>query len=98
MGKTKSSTWQLPETEVDVREYGHTSGHRKKLSVASRAADHRSWHVTLVHVPTGLEVSGEVPEGNYSRKQMQQARERLFSQLWSQLEFKVARHLRIPGR
>ena len=97
MGKKKKEKWQLPKDEVIWHGGGSTSTHRKKLSVASRAVDDRSWHVTLVHALSGIEVSGEVPKGNYSQKQMQQEREKLFSQLWGQLELKVARHLRLPG-
>ena len=97
MGKKNKDKWHLPKGEVTWHGGGSTSTHRKKRSVASRAVDDRSWHFTLVHTPSGIEVSGEVPKGNYSQKQMQQERDRLFTQLWAQLELKVARHLRLPG-
>ncbi|MGH1460443.1 MAG: hypothetical protein ACRBB6_00240 [Neptuniibacter sp.] len=97
MAKKQRDKWQLQKNEVTWHGGGSTSTHRKKRPAASRAVDDRSWHFTLVHVPSGMEVSGEVPKGNYSQKQMQQERENLFSELWGQLELKVARHLRLPG-
>ncbi|MFL0811445.1 MAG: hypothetical protein K6L76_13585 [Agarilytica sp.] len=97
MGKKKKDKWQLPKDEVTWHGGGSTSTRRKKRSVASRAIDDRSWHFTLVHTPSSMEVSGEVPKGSYSQKQMQEERDKLFAQLWSQLELKVARHLRLPG-
>jgi hypothetical protein len=93
----KNSKWKMPKEEVIWSGGGSTSTNRKKLTSASRAVDDRSWNYTLIHVPTDVEVSGEVPKGNYSQKQMQQERERLFSSLWDQLEIKVAKHLRLPG-
>lgn len=97
MGKKIKQKWQLPRHEVTWNGSGSTSTRRKKLSVASRAVDDRSWSFTLVHIPSGIEVRGEVPKGNYTQKQMQQEREKLLSQLWPQLELKVARYLRLPG-
>lgn len=97
MPKSKKDKWQLPRDEVTWHGGGSTLTNRKKLSTASRAVDVRSCHFTLVHSPTGIEVSGEVPKGNYSKKQMQQKKNILFAQLCEQLEQKVARHLRLPG-
>lgn len=97
MGRKRKKRWQLPKDEVTWKGGGATSTKRKKLSVASRAVDTRSWHVTLIHLPSGLEVEGEIPSGNYSQKQMQVEKEKLFNRLWQELEIKVAKHLRLPG-
>jgi hypothetical protein len=93
----KNIKWTLPENEVSCSGGGGTSTRRKKRSIASRAVDLRSWHYALKHLPTGIEVEGEVPEGNYSQKQMQQKRKELKISLWLKLQVKVAKHLRLPG-
>lgn len=97
MAKKKKERWTLPKDEVTWGGSGGTTTNRKKLSRASRAQDTRSWSFTLVHTPSGIEVSGEVPVGNCSQKLMQQEREKLFSVLWVRLESKVAKHMRLPG-
>jgi hypothetical protein len=68
------------------------------MTRASRAEDTRSAVVRMTHVPTGLEVEGEIPSGNYSREEMRKRRDVLIAELWPVLEQNVARHLRIPGR
>ena len=45
-----------------------------------------------------IEVTGNVPEGHYSKKAMQERRYELFGELFAELEARVARHLRVPGR
>ena len=52
----------------------------------------------MTHIPTGIEVTGEIPTGNYTKKQMRQLRQELEQKLFLELEAKVAKHLRIPGR
>lgn len=54
--------------------------------------------VRLLHHPTGIEVSGEISAGHYSRNEMGKLRDGLIARLWDELEGKVARHLRIAGR
>lgn len=71
---------------------------RNKLSRASAAVDYSSCRLYLVHIPTGVEVSAEVPMGHYSNKQMQVEKEKIWKVLQEQLHFAVAKHLRIPGR
>lgn len=51
-----------------------------------------------MHVPTGVEVRGQVPQGHYSKKEMRQLRQELYQKLFVELERKVAKHLRVPGR
>ncbi len=97
MTKKGNNKWQLPKGEVTWAGGGSTSTHRRKRSIASRAVDLRSWEFTLIHIPTEVSVSGDVPAGHYSKKQMQQAREDLWAKLWPELEKKVAKHMRLPG-
>ncbi len=96
MSKNSDTTWRLPMSEFSYEGSGSTSTHRKKLTKASRAVDSRAWQYRLVHEPSQLEVVGEIPEGNYSRKEMQQRRTDLWDKLFAELEKKVARHLKIP--
>jgi hypothetical protein len=52
----------------------------------------------LVHHPTGVEVSGEIPAGHYSKARLKQLRAELHARLFAELERRVAQHLRVPGR
>ena len=52
----------------------------------------------LRHWPTGLEVTGQIPSGHFSRTELNAQKERLRTKLWSELEAQVARELRVPGR
>ena len=97
MASTKKSAWKLPVDEVIGNGSGGTNTHRRKLTRSSRSVDERSWRITLIHTPTGIEAEGEVPKGNYSKKQMQEARAELWGRLYVELEKKVAKHLRLPG-
>ena len=58
--------------------------------------DWSSWKYTLTHGPTGVQVSGEVEKGHYSKKQFSRLKNDLLNQLWSELERRVAAHLRVP--
>jgi len=60
--------------------------------------DTSSANVTLLHNPTGITVTGQVPPGNYSRKELRKAADRVIGSLWPTLEAKVAKELGIPGR
>lgn len=53
--------------------------------------------MTLSHQATGISISGEVPAGNYSKKEMQQRRARLYTELFTELERRVGKELRIAG-
>lgn len=77
---------------------GSRTGRRRRVSRASAAIDTSSWRLTLKHLPTQVEVQGEVPPGHYTNRQMQHEKERLWSALQEQLQAAVARHLRLPGR
>jgi hypothetical protein len=52
----------------------------------------------LRHFPTGITVAIEVHDMNLTRKQRLQLQAKLYQQLYPQLEARVAKHLRIPGR
>ncbi len=97
MASKKNKEWKLPLEEVTYQGSGSTSTHRRKLSRASRAVDDRSWRFKLIHLPTGIETEGEVPLGNYSKKQMQDAKDKLRKLLFLELEEKVAKDLRLSG-
>ena len=89
--------WRLDPAEVSSGSMASASGGRR-LRRQSRALDLRAQRLTLRHKPTGIEVSGEIPEGHYSRQQMVELRRDLHARLFSALEQLVARHLRIPKR
>jgi len=65
--------------------------HRKKRN---RKCDLRSSRITLVHRPTGVEVSGEVPEGHYSKKEMQEKCDDMYHILLPTLEAKVRKYIK----
>lgn len=92
------SRWSLDPSEVSSGISGHTATDRRRRSRASRAVDRRDLQLTLIHRPTGLEVSGQIPEGRYSRQEMTRLRDALYRELFDELEALVAKRLRIPGR
>lgn len=92
----KSKPWKLDPAEVSWSTESSTSTKRKKRR-QSRQLDERSQRVLLRHVPTGIVVTGEIPTGHYSRKEMEAARNALIEKLFVQLEAEVGRHLRVPG-
>ena len=53
---------------------------------------------SLRHIPTGIAVSIEVTARNLTKKERLRLQETLYRQLFPQLESRVAKHLRIPGR
>ncbi len=64
----------------------------------SRALGESGSRLTLTHKSTGIEVTGEVPTGHYSRREMQSEVRKLEEGLFAELESQVAKALRIPGR
>jgi protein subunit release factor A len=93
----KPGRWILDRSEVSESRWGHSSGRRARAS-QSRALDLTSSEIRLKHLPTGVEVAGEVPQGNRSRVEMQRLQAALRERLYAELEAQVARVLRIPGR
>lgn len=74
------------------------SGSRRKLSRTSAAVGSSSLELFLKHMPTGIQVNGEIPTGHYSNNQMKVLKEKLWYDLQEKLHEAVARHLRLPGR
>lgn len=72
---------------------GVTKGPTRHAGTPAR----REMTLTLTHVPTGISVEKRV-RGPFTRKQAQAARDKLWAELFPELEAKVARHLHIPGR
>lgn len=60
--------------------------------------DTRSTVLTLTHRPTGLRVTGEVPESRYTNAQMNARQDALHQTLMADLTALVAKKLRLPGR
>ena len=89
--------WRLDPREVSWKAMSTASSGRTKVRL-SRSLDLRSAQLTCEHVPTGLSVTGTVPEGHYSRDQMRKLQDELRARLLSELESKVARRLRVAGR
>ena len=91
-------TWQLPRSEVNVSSRASSSGTRHRSARDSRNLDERAVTIRMEHAPSGLFVEGSIPEGHYSKNEMRKLKDALSDRLFRELETKVARHLRIPGR
>jgi len=89
--------WHLPTSEVNVATVASSSG-KPRSARDSRKLDKRAITVRLEHVPTGIFVEAAIPEGHYSRAELRKLKDQLSAQLFGELESKVARHLRVPGR
>lgn len=95
--KRGSAAWSMDSGDVGEFRVQSRSGGRRRAS-QSRAMDTSGITITLTHRPTGIEVAGEVPAGGYSRTELTELERELRAALWAELEERVARHLRIPGR
>ncbi len=82
----------LPLEELAIGFYGSTSGLRKRVNRQSRAVNKRSRRYNVKHIPTGIEVYGEIPEGHYTKKQMKTEERKLLKKLLLILEEKVSKH------
>jgi hypothetical protein len=90
------ANWKMNPEEVGVTYSGGSSckrGRHGRMRAVSR-----SCRCILIHVPTGLQVAGEIPSGGYSKKEMRKLQAEIYPKLFSELEAKVAKHLRVPGR
>ena len=96
MEKPLRTEWQLAPSEVDELWLGPSSG--RPLARNSRSLASTGCLVTIRHIPTGIEVTGEIPMGSYAKKEMQKLRWDLRVRLWNELEDLVAIRLRIRGR
>ena len=86
--------WKLNPKDVCWGWSGSSSGG----SSFARKTKRTSRNVWVKHMPTNVVVQGEILQGNYSKKEMKQLTENLREKLLVELEQKVAKHLRIPGR
>ena len=89
--------WSLDPQEVHQFGSGSRSSTRRRASLP-RSLDVSGGGLRLVHQPTGVEVSGEIPAGHYSKARLKELRQELHARLFAELERRVARHLRVPGR
>jgi hypothetical protein len=96
MKKQIEERWTLNRDEVDYTMSSGGFGRRRVRE--SRAASLTSAQIELIHRPTGLKVRGSVPRGHQSREAMRDLKAALWSRLFSELEVKVARALKIPRR
>lgn len=92
MNKKDKSKWSLNPGEVSS---GFTSSSSGVSGQFHRKLKTTSCTMTLSHEITGLSITGEIPAGNYSKKEMQQLRENLYIKLFADLERQVAKKLRI---
>ncbi len=94
MTKKAKKEWHLNPEEVSWGMQGSSSGKggqfERKLKITSSK-------IYFTHEPTGIRVEGEVPLGNYSKKEMQQKRNELKQFLFQELERQVAKKLKIKG-
>lgn len=95
---TMKKGFELNQKDVTWGWYGTRAGARRKLARAPASVDLWSCRLFLKHIPTGIEVIGEVPAGHYSNKEMRSAREKLRAELQERLRVAVAGHLRIRGQ
>jgi hypothetical protein len=83
----------------DVTWYGGSSSRSNRSNAREpRKIDQREFTMNLVHKHTEIEVSGIIPYGNYSRKEMSNLKEKLYKELFLLLENKVAKEMKISGR
>ena len=91
-----ATNWALKKS--DVYSYGGTSTSvKRKNARQQRNIDERSLTLNLVHKATKIEVQGVVT-GNFSRKEMTEIKNNLYTKLFKDLENKIANHLKISSR
>ncbi len=81
----KAAPFKLQCSDIDE----YWSGHYARLKGST---------IRLLHRPTGLTVSGEVPQIHQTKTSLQRAQDALRIELMQQLTELVAKHLRLPGR
>lgn len=91
--------YRLDPADVTVSIRNGVCENRKgQFSKKSRANGLSSCTVVLIHKPTGVDVTGEIPMGYYSRQEMIRRRAQLSDKLLVELEKEVSAFLRVPGR
>jgi hypothetical protein len=96
---SKKNPWKMNPKEVATAAIGSMRSGRltSRRTKQPSSMDEKSKDLTLTHLPTGITVAGSIPVGHYSKKEMRQKVDDLTAKLFSELEIKVAKHLRIPG-
>ena len=95
--QSRKKRWSLDPAEVSQSgRTGNSSGRQR--AAQSRVLDVTEATITLLHRPTGIEVSGSVPPGHYARHTMRQQKDELYALLFDELERLVAKQLRVAGR
>jgi hypothetical protein len=97
MARSAGKPWSLNPGEVHSFGMGSRSSSRRRAALP-RSLDVSGASLRLVHHPTGVEVAGDIPAGHYSKARLQALRQELYARLFAELERRVARHLRVPGR
>jgi hypothetical protein len=90
--------FELEQKDVTCGWVGTRTGARRKLARAPASVDLSASQLVLKHIPTGVEVGGEIPPGHYSNREMRSVQEKLRAELQERLRVAVARHLRIRGQ
>ncbi|MEW6211016.1 MAG: hypothetical protein AB1631_21810 [Acidobacteriota bacterium] len=91
-----SKEFQLDRSDISIAGGGGHGGRRKaRLSRSLASSDS---HFTFTHKPTGVQVSGRVIPGYYSRKELSRLNQKLCDALYKKLEREVARKLRVSGQ
>ncbi len=98
MSKSRKTDRLLDQSEVTCTAVGGVNSANRRKARHSRSLSISTFEYTLRHEPTGTEVSGRIPYGRYTRKEMKALKESLFSELAQQLEAEVAKKLRTPRR
>lgn len=93
--KIRKNVWSLNSDEVSYGMHVSSSG---KSGHFQRRLKTTSSRIFLTHEPTKIQVEGDIPPGNYSKREMQQKRNILKQLLFLELERKVAKKLKIKGR
>jgi len=88
--------WCLDAREV-ISGYDSTAPPHTSLGELPSDGDVRRYIVWLEHKVTGIRVEGMVPDGRYTRRELELLEIELRKSLFAELELKVARRLRVPG-
>lgn len=78
----------MDKSDVATSSSSSSSGKSGQFARASKVT---SFEMTMVHRPSGITVTGKVPPGHYSKREMQKLRRELESSLWTELERRVGR-------
>jgi hypothetical protein len=95
---SSGSDFKIDIGDVSFSSTGSTSGRRAKATRSSRRDSITGTQIVAKHEPTGVCVSGEIPRGRYSRKELQGHVRELRTRLVLELSEAVARELRLAGR